>query len=300
MRNKKILVIGSSNTDMVIKSGRLPIPGETVLGGEFLMCAGGKGANQAVAAARLGGDVSFLCKVGNDVFGDNSIRGYEKDGIVTTHILRSEKPSGVALILVDGNGENSISVAPGANGDFSVDDVECLSSVIVEADIVVLQLEIPVSTVLRAAHIAHDAGAYVILNPAPACELPDEIFPFVSLMVPNQTEISLMTGIEVKDEASARLAVGVLREKGVGEVILTLGSRGSIVSTGGDCLAVPAPKVKAVDTTAAGDTFCGALCVSLSQGNSLVESARFATRAAALTVQRMGAQKSIPYLKEII
>lgn len=300
MKNKKILVIGSSNTDMVIRSRRLPLPGETVLGGEFIMCAGGKGANQAVAAARLGGDVSFMCKVGNDVFGDNAVKFYERDGIDTSHILRSKKPSGVALILVDENGENSISVAPGANGDLSVEDVEGFSSVIAGADIVVLQLEIPVPSVLRAAQIAHAAGAYVVLNPAPACELPEEIFPCVSLMVPNQTEISLMTGINVEDDAGARLAVETLREKGVGNVILTLGSKGSLVSTGSDCMAVPALKVKVVDTTAAGDTFCGALCVSLSQGYSLIKSARFATKASALTVQKMGAQDSIPYLKEII
>ena len=297
--SKQILVIGSSNTDMTIKGDRLPLPGETVLGGDFTMGPGGKGANQAVAAQRLGGDVTFVCKVGCDLFGDNAVSLYAKEGIDTSHILRSEKPSGVALILVDAKGENSISVAPGANGDISVEDIEALTPVIEASDIVILQLEIPVPAVQKAVEIAHKAGKYVILNPAPACELPKEIFANISLITPNQTEISLMTGCKVEDEESLAKAVTEIQRMGVRDVVVTLGSKGSLVCTDGTTTFVPSRKVKAVDTTAAGDTFCGGLAVGLSEGKTLVEAAAFATAASALTVQKMGAQNSIPFRKDI-
>lgn len=299
-KSGKILVVGSSNTDMTIKSDRLPLPGETVLGGIFRMGPGGKGANQAVAAKRLGGDVEFVCKVGCDIFGDNAVAGYEREGIGTTHILRSDKASGTALILVDGKGENSIAVAPGANGDITPADIDSIAPVIREASYLILQLEIPVESVVRAAKIAHEAGVYVILNPAPACALPAELFKYVSLCTPNQTEIALMTGVEVSDDASLDKAIAKMKEMGVQDVIVTLGSKGSLVDAAGIKAFVPAQKVKAVDTTAAGDTFCGALCVALSEGKNLEEAAAFATKASALTVQKMGAQDSIPYRKEII
>lgn len=294
--SKKIIVIGSSNTDMVIKAAKIPVPGETVLGGEFKMGPGGKGANQAVAAARLGGDVTFICKVGNDLFGENAIKGYKKDGIDTSSVLYSEKPSGTALIMVDEGGENIISVAPGANGDFTPEDVEKVADVIRKADYVVFQLEIPVDTVLAAAKIASEAGAYVILNPAPACKLPSELFKYISLVTPNQTEIAILTGIDGDIEAGMTR----LNEMGVKDVILTLGSKGSAIWDGKKAEIVPAQKVKAVDTTAAGDTFCGALCVALSEGKTKKEAVEFATKASALTVQKMGAQESIPYRKDII
>lgn len=296
---KKILVIGSSNTDMTIKGERLPLPGETVLGGAFEMGPGGKGANQAVAAKRLGGDVTFVCKVGRDLFGDNAVSLYDKEGIDTSHILRSDKPSGTALILVDAKAENSIAVAPGANGDITVEDIEGIRTVIEESDYVILQLEIPVSAVMKAVEIAHKAGKYVILNPAPACSLPEEIFRNISLITPNQTEIALMTGCRVEDEASLRQAVARICEMGVKDVVVTLGSKGSLVCTGEEFIQVPSKKVKAVDTTAAGDTFCGGLAVALSEGKSLAEAAAFATSASALTVQKMGAQNSIPFRKDL-
>lgn len=296
---KKILVIGSSNTDMTIKSERLPLPGETVLGGVFHMNAGGKGANQAVAAKRLGGDVTFVCKVGNDIFGQNSVEGYRKEGIDTSHILYCDKPSGIALINVDGNAENCISVAPGANNEFSVADVEALKDVIAAADYLILQLEIPVESVLRAAQIAHEAGVYVILNPAPACELPQEIYANLSLITPNQTEIALMTGIPADSEDSTVKAAKALQAKGVSDVIVTMGSKGALVVEGTDAEFVPSLKVKAVDTTAAGDTYCGGIAVGLSEGLSLSDAARLATRASAKTVQKMGAQDSIPFRSEL-
>lgn len=298
---QKILVIGSSNTDMTIKGERLPLPGETVLGGEFTMGPGGKGANQAVAAKRLGGDVTFVCKVGRDLFGDNSVALYGKEGIDTSRILRSDKPSGTALILVDSKAENCISVAPGANGDITVADIEGITEVIESSDYLIVQLEIPVPAVQKAVEIAHKAGKYVILNPAPACSLPEEIFRNISLITPNQTEIALMTGCKVEDEDSLIDAVSKIVQMGVRDVVVTLGSKGSLVYTTDDdkFTFVPSKKVEAVDTTAAGDTFCGGLAVALSEGRSLVEAAAFATSASALTVQKIGAQNSIPFRKDL-
>ena len=295
MHKAKVVVIGSSNTDMTIKGDRLPKPGETVLGGEFRMGPGGKGANQAVAAQRLGADVSFICKVGRDIFGDNAISGYQKEGIDCSRILRSDKASGTALILVDGNAENCIAVAPGANADLTPEDLDSVADVIRSADYLILQLEIPVESVLRAAKIAHEAGVYVILNPAPACHLPDELFGYISLITPNQTESALLSGVEDNLDA----AVERLMQLGVKDVVVTLGSKGSLVISEGAKTLVPSLKVKAVDTTAAGDTFCGALCVALSEGCSLVDAAGFATKASALTVQKMGAQDSIPFRSDI-
>lgn len=299
MVNKRILVIGSSNTDMTIKSDNLPLPGQTILGGRFVMGPGGKGANQAVAAKRLGGNVEFICKVGHDIFGKNAADGYKKEGIDISHILYSTEPSGVALILVDKTGENVISVAPGANGDLSVEDIESIANVIKEADYLILQLEIPTDAVIRAAKIAHEAGVYVILNPAPACKLPNELFQYISLITPNQTETELMTGVELINEQSFITAVENFNRMGVKDVIITLGSKGSLVCYDGKNEFVPAIKVDAVDATAAGDTFCGAVCVALSQGKNLKEAAVFATKAASLTVQKMGAQDSIPSITDI-
>lgn len=299
MVNKKILVIGSSNTDMTIKSDNLPLPGQTILGGRFVMGPGGKGANQAVAAKRLGGNVEFICKVGHDIFGKNAADGYKKEGIDISHILYSTEPSGVALILVDKTGENVISVAPGANGDLSVEDIESIANVIKEADYLILQLEIPTDAVIRAAKIAHEAGVYVILNPAPACKLPNELFQYISLITPNQTETELMTGVKLINEQSFITAVENFNRMGVKDVIITLGSKGSLVCYDGKNEFVPAIKVDAVDATAAGDTFCGAVCVALSQGKNLKEAAVFATKAASLTVQKMGAQDSIPSITDI-
>ena len=299
MSRKSILVIGSSNTDMTAKTAELPRPGETVLGGVFTMGAGGKGANQAVAAQRLGGKVKFICKVGNDMFGDNSIAQYEKEGLDTSGILRSELPSGVALIYVDSHAENCIVVASGANGDLTEEDIEKSRPDLESCDILLLQLESPIPSVLKAAKIAHKAGKTVVLNPAPACPLPEEIFRNIDLFIPNETELSTFSGIEVKDVESAQKAAAAMQAKGVGKLIVTMGSKGALICEGGPAIFVPAHKVKAVDTTAAGDTFCGALCVAISEGKSLKEAAEFACAASALTVQKMGAQNSIPYRNDL-
>lgn len=298
--NKRILVIGSSNTDMTVKGSRIPVHGETVLGGEFCLGQGGKGANQAVAAARLGGNVEFICKVGRDGFGENSIKGYKAEGMDVSHALLSDKPSGVALIMVDEHAENIISVAAGANGDFSVEDVESLAPVIKDADYLILQLEIPMDTVTRAAEIAHQAGVYVILNPAPAAELPEELLRNVSLIIPNQTESAALTGVPITDSESAGKAAEAFRAMGIKDTIITLGSRGSLVCSGGEMTLIPACKVDAVDTTAAGDTFCGAVCVGLAEGKTLVEAVKFATLASSCTVRKIGAQSSIPHRAELV
>lgn len=297
---KKILVIGSSNTDMTVFSDRLPAPGETVMGDGFKMGQGGKGANQAIAAKRLGADVTFVCKVGRDVFADNSIKAYEKDGLDTSCILRCDSPSGVALITVDAKAENCIVVAGGANSKVTVDDIEGLSEEIRRASVLLMQLEIPIPAVVKAAEIAHKAGVKVVLNPAPATALPSALLENVDLMIPNETEISLLTGVQANDEMGTREAVEVMKKMGVKEVVVTMGSKGSLVCENSkEPVMVPSCKVKAVDTTAAGDTFCGGVCVGLVEGKSLVEAAQFATKASAVTVQRPGAQDSIPYRKEI-
>ena len=299
MTQGNILVIGSSNTDMTVKTKALPKPGETVLGGIFTMGAGGKGANQAVAARRLGGEVKFICKVGRDIFGDNAIAHYQQEGLDTGGILRSELPSGVALISVDEHAENCIVVASGANNDLTEADIEAVAGDLRSCGILLLQLEIPVPSVVKAARIAHGAGATVVLNPAPACPLPDELFRYVDLFIPNETELSTFSGLSVSDEESAAKAAAAMQAKGVGKLIVTMGSKGSLICEGGEPVFVPARKVKAVDTTAAGDTFCGALCMALSEGRGLKEAAEFATAASALTVQKMGAQDSIPYRNDI-
>ena len=299
MSQKSILVIGSSNTDMTAKTQELPRPGETVLGGVFTMGPGGKGANQAVAAQRLGGNVKFICKVGKDMFGDNAIAQYEKEGLDTTGILRSDLPSGVALIYVDSHAENCIVVASGANGDITEADIEASRKDIENCGILLLQLESPIPAVLKAAQIAHKAGATVVLNPAPACPLPEEIFKSIDLFIPNETELSTFSGIPVTCKEEAEQAAAAMQAKGVGKLIVTMGSKGALICEGGPATFVPAHKVKAVDTTAAGDTFCGALCVAISEGKSLKEAAEFACAASALTVQKMGAQNSIPYRKDL-
>ena len=298
-KNKLILVVGSSNTDMTVKTKYLPKPGETVLGNDFTMGPGGKGANQAVAASRLGGNVKFICKVGRDIFGDNAIKHYENEKLETSGILRSDKPSGVALISVDEKAENSIVVASGANGDLNEADIEASRKDLENCGILLLQLEIPVPSVLKAAKIAHEAGAMVVLNPAPACPLPEEIFRYIDLFIPNQTELGNYSGIDTADVAGAEKAAAAMQAKGVGKLIVTMGSKGALICEGGPSVFVPAKKVKAVDTTAAGDTFCGALCVAISEGKSLKEAAEFASAASALTVQKMGAQNSIPFRKDL-
>ena len=297
---KQIVVLGSTNTDMVVKAARIPAPGETILGGRFLMNPGGKGANQAVAAARLGGGVVFVAKVGDDLFGREAKTLFAKEGIRTDYVLTdAAEPSGVALIMVDAHGENCISVASGANGTLVPDDIAAARETIESAGVLLMQLETPVETVLRAAQWAAAKGVPVVLNPAPACALPDELFRCLSLITPNETEAELLTGISVTDDASAAAAAEALCRKGVSRVIITLGAKGAFAYADGQGMLVPAVAVEAVDTTAAGDVFNGALAVALTEGQTLADAAGFAARASAVSVTRMGAQASAPYRNEV-
>lgn len=297
---QKIVVVGSCNTDMVVKSDRLPVPGETVLGGAFMMNPGGKGANQAVAVARLGGNATFITKTGNDLFGKQSIEMFDEENINTDNILSDPlHPSGVALIMVDNNGENCIVVASGANASLSTHDIEKARDVIESADIVLMQLEIPMNTVEYAAKMAFDKGIKVILNPAPAAYLSNELMKCLYAIVPNKTEAEILSGIKVSDWDSARQAADSISAKGVDNVVITLGSKGSFVKECNSYFEVPVDRINAIDTTAAGDTFCGAFCVGLSEGLSIHDAVYFANTAAGITVTREGAQSSIPYRKEI-
>ena len=295
-----IVVIGSSNTDMVIHSHHIPKPGETILGGKFFMNAGGKGANQAVAAARLGGHVVFICKTGADIFGEQAKAGFEKEGVITDFMqIDPVNPSGVALITVDHKGENSIVVAQGSNGTLSVADIMEGLNQHSNASCLLIQLEIPMQTVVFATEFAVRNKIKVILNPAPATTLPDGIFPFIDYITPNEIEAEMLTGITVNDEVSAEQAARQLVKKGVKTVIITRGAEGALLLHEGEAHHVPVVPVSPVDTTAAGDVFNGALAVSLSEGNSVKDAVAFACRAAALSVTRMGAQTSAPYRNEL-
>jgi ribokinase len=289
------VVIGSSNTDMVVRVDHLPRPGETVLGGTFLNAAGGKGANQAVGAARAGGRVTFIARVGDDALGEAAVAGYERDGIDVSGVSRDRSsPSGVALIMVSKEGENSIAVAGGANNRLSPADIKRAAKAVRSAAVVVLQLETPLATVQSAADLAYRAGALVILNPAPARPLPNALLKRVSILTPNETEAELLTGVKVANERGAAKACALLRARGARTVILTLGKRGAYVSHAGGQGLVPGFAVEAVDTTAAGDIFNGALAVAMAENRALPDAIRFAHAAAALSVTRVGAQPSAP------
>ena len=296
----KIVVVGSSNTDMVIKADHLPGPGETILGGTFFMNPGGKGANQAVAAARLGGNVTFICKTGNDIFGRQSIQLFEDEGIDTSLLVSDPKhPSGVALITVDKNAENCIVVASGANAALSISDLKKAEQVIEQSSMVLMQLEIPIDTVGYVAATASKKRITVVLNPAPACNLPDSLLQCVSIITPNKKEAEMLTGIEVYDIESAKIAAKKIQDRGVKTVILTLGNKGALILENITFTHIAATVVEAVDTTAAGDVFNGALVVALSEGKSILEATAFACKASAISVTRLGAQSSAPYKKEV-
>lgn len=300
MKKAFILVAGSSNTDMVIKTPHLPAPGETILGGTFFMNAGGKGANQAVAAARLGGGVTFIAKVGDDIFGRQAVQLFKEEGIDTGSVLTdAQHPSGVALITVDDKGENCIAVAGGANNALIPADIESMGDIITGADIILMQLEIPVETVNYIAALGAQHNKTVILNPAPACPLSDGLLTNITIITPNQTEAEMLTGIKVDDEASAHLAAIALHNKGIKHAIITLGADGALVYSNGEHRIITPPKVTAVDTTAAGDVFNGALAVGLAEGMNIFEAAAFACKAAAISVTRLGAQASAPKREEV-
>ncbi len=300
-RRPKIVVVGSSNTDFVVRVPNIPSPGETVLGTTFATVAGGKGANQAVAAARLGAAVTFVACIGSDVWGDAALDAYASEWINTEYVVRDpETPSGVALITVDERGENAIAVAGGANGRLSRADVDAAAHAIREADVVVLQLETPLDTVMHAAELGEDGGAWVLLNPAPASgPLERTLLRHVSVLTPNLGEAAILSGQPVPDPVEALSAARHLRTQGAVNVIVTMGENGVLVEGEDGAGEIPAPSVEVVDTTAAGDAFMGGLAVALGEGRPLLEAARFGVQVAAASVTRPGAQPSLPTREEL-
>lgn len=295
----RIVIIGSSNIDLTVKTSHIPAKGETIFGNDLEMAFGGKGANQAVAACRLGGDVNFVAKIGNDSYGDMMLANFAKEGLSNDSIIRStDCPSGLAWICVDESGDNSIIVMPGANGAMTTDDLKPYQHLIQEADYLLMQLEVPMDVVEYAAEVASASGVKVILNPAPAQPLTDNLLSKLFMIVPNEKESQMVCG----DRASADYLqnADTLRKRGVKNVIVTLGEKGSYLCGEDGIVDVPAIKVNAVDTVAAGDTYCGALVVALSEGKTMEEAMVFATKASAISVTRSGAQPSIPYIKEVL
>jgi ribokinase len=286
---------------MVIKTSKIPVPGETILGGTFLMNPGGKGANQAVSASRLGGKVTFITKRGNDLFGNQTIGLLMREGIDSQYVIKDmDHPSGVALITVDGSGENSIVVAPGSNGHLLQDDIPVKLFESKKYAILLLQLEIPVSTVEFSVNLAKENGIKVILNPAPAQPLNDSLLKNTWLLTPNEIEAETLTGVTINSEETCKKAATVLADRGVKNIIITLGETGAYVKSDRFSGLIPGIRVKAIDTTAAGDVFNGALAVALSEGLSMKEAVTFANKAAAISVTRMGAQASAPFRNEVL
>jgi ribokinase len=286
--------------DLVVKSPRIPAMGETILGEDFIMTPGGKGANQAVAATKLGAEVYFIAKLGYDVFAEQSLNNFKKEAVNTKYVTQlKESPSGVALITVDDAGNNVIVVAPGANQKLSAEDVKEAESDISSSGALVAQLEVPLKTIEFAAELANDSGVPFILDPAPAQKLSPALLKMVDVLTPNETEAQILTGIEVTDEISARMASENLLECGVKAVILTMGAKGFLLATNDRTEFVPAVKADAVDATAAGDAFTGALAFGLAAGRKLFDAALFAGHVAALSVTKMGAQSSMPTAEEV-
>lgn len=296
----KIVVVGSSNTDMVVKVPHIPAPGETILGSDFMIIPGGKGANQAVAAARAGADVTFITCVSDDTFGNQSIQNYRQEGIDTSYIkVNPGTHSGIALINVAANGENSISVAPGANSFLMPEDIMAYKEAFSGAQYILVQLEIPLKTVEAVIELAEDEGIPLILNPAPATSVNESLYRKISVLTPNETEAAILTGRQNFSDEDIPEMANVLFNKGTKTVILTLGSKGVYLRSEGFAGIIPGYKVKAVDTTAAGDVFNGALAAALAGGMALEQAVDFAQKAASISVTRIGAQPSAPRYDEI-
>lgn len=295
---KNILVIGSANMDLTIFTDRMPKLGETVRGYDFSLNCGGKGANQAVAAAKLGGSVSFIGALGKDAYGETLLGNFKQNNIRFEGFVSDKVSTGTASITVVG-GDNFIILNEGANGIVTPELIEEKADLIKEADFLIMQLEIPAESVARAAEIAKSGGTAVVINPAPMKEMPDSLFAATDIMIPNEHEAELLTGIEVRSKADAERAIKAIKSKGVGTVIITLGEKGCVYNVGEEIFEHPAENANVVDTTSAGDTFIGALCVKLSEGESIHNAVSFASKAAAITVSRKGASASIPYAYEI-
>ena len=296
---KNICVIGSLNMDLVVNVDTMPKPGQTIIGSNFKEVPGGKGANQAVAMARLNGNVSMIGKVGEDGFGQTLINSLKNDKVDTTYIQTSKGATGVALITVDKNAQNSIVVPPGANFEVKEDDIDNNIEAIKNSDIVVLQLETPLNTIKYALNKAKELNKYTILNPAPAVKLDDEIIKNVDLLTPNETELEIISGVSIETEEDIQKAAQIMIEKGVKELIVTLGSKGSLYINKEKSMFKKAYKVEAVDTTAAGDSYTGALAVALSQDKNIEDAMDFASKVGALSVLKEGAQSSLPTLEDV-
>ena len=296
---KNICVIGSLNMDLVVNVDTMPKPGQTIIGSNFKEVPGGKGANQAVAMARLNGNVSMIGKVGEDGFGQTLINSLKNDKVDTTYIQTAKGATGVALITVDKNAQNSIVVSPGANFEVKEDDIDNNIEAIKNSDIVVLQLETPLNTIKYALNKAKELNKYTILNPAPAVKLDDEIIKNVDLLTPNETELEIISGVSIETEEDIQKAAQIMIEKGVKELIVTLGSKGSLYINKEKSMFKKAYKVEAVDTTAAGDSYTGALAVALSQDKNIEDAMDFASKVGALSVLKEGAQSSLPTLKDV-
>lgn len=297
---KNICVIGSLNMDLVVNVDAMPKPGQTIIGSNFKEVPGGKGANQAVAMARLNGNVSMIGKVGEDGFGQTLINSLKNDKVDTTYIQTTKGSTGVALITVDKNAQNSIVVSPGANFEVKEEDIDNNIKAIENSDIVVLQLETPLNTIKYALNKAKELNKYTILNPAPAVKLDDEIIKNVDLLTPNETELEIISGVSIETEEDIQKAAQIMIEKGVKELIVTLGSKGSLYINKEKSMFKKAYKVEAVDTTAAGDSYTGALAVALSQDKGIADAMDFASKVGALSVLKEGAQSSLPTLEDVI
>jgi ribokinase len=296
----KVIVIGSANRDLTVRLERLPRTGETVSGGEFYASFGGKGANQAVAALKAGAEVAFVAKVGLDENGDAMVSHFQGLGLSSDQILRDgTTPSGVALIMVEKDGKNMIAVAPGSNWNLTEEEIARAESAIAGARVLLIQLEVPLVGVRRALELARHHGVTTVLNPAPAKLLPPSILALVDILTPNEVETSALTGLEVSNEHDAAGAARRLLEAGVGQVIVTLGEKGSLWVTRDREQLFPAFHITPVDSTAAGDAFNGALACALAHRRPMEEAIRFANAAGALTVTRKGAQDALPAKKEI-
>lgn len=291
---KRITVLGSLNMDLVIQAPRHPMPGETLTGAAFRTFPGGKGANQAVAAARLGAEVMMIGRVGADAFGDTLIANLGADGVDTTCVGRAAEPTGVALITVSATGENTIVIAPGANSSVSPATLAAHRDAILSADALLLQLEVPLPAVAAAAELAHAHGVPVILNPAPAQPLPAGLLRHITYLIPNQHEAASLADEPTDTPEGAAAAARALRAAGVGAVIMTLGKRGALVFAGERAETVPSFPVQAVDTTAAGDAFVGAFAVALTEGRTPSQAATWGCAAGALACTMLGAQPSLP------
>ncbi len=300
MKTPRITVVGSFNTDLMVRTARLPVAGETILGGPFRTGPGGKGANQAVAAARLGASVRMVVKLGLDYFGDQAYENLAKEGVDVAYVLRTDAThTGAAFILVDEQGENLIVVASGANELLSPEDVDAASAAIRDADVVLVQLEVPLETVERTAQLAHEAGVRVVLNPAPGRRLPLALLRLVDVLTPNETEARIICGAGVETGIERQEMARRLRDRGAQTIVMTLGAEGALLANAGGIERISGFSTEAVDTTGAGDSFNGALAVALAEGRALEEAVAFANAAASLQVTRVGTAPAMPYRLEV-